>query len=317
MQHSDIVSACIVLSVSKLLLSDPGGEGKVMDTDTQDSEEILDPPPRFGPVVISGTSYLVDQELIYFGRFGLLIGMAFGFVPYCILTMFASRRSRVPLDIAVIAYAWMFTDLLRRMRGEAGNVYTYAVGREAEEAVIEDFRRHLDHQWTILRNLQLPGETTDVDLVLVGPGGIYAIEVKRFGQETRCANGQWQRLTPTGWVTRRNPTKQARTSAKRLQKILRDAGLEIDVEPVVATAQPLPLANIHRPSCAVWVPANIAAELETIRSQQRITKDACIEVCTCLKAIERYRPDPSLREEAANRLLRRLFLPAYVTEREA
>lgn len=63
---------------------------------------------------------------------------------------------------------------------------TYRKGQEGENQVVEVMRRNLDGQWTLFRNLTLPGRNpADIDAVLVGPSGVWTLEIKSYAGEYR------------------------------------------------------------------------------------------------------------------------------------
>ena len=75
-----------------------------------------------------------------------------------------------------------------------------------------------DEQWAIYQNVQLPDAEQDtLDIVLVGPTGIYAIEVRADSNSHRFKHGMWQKELSYGrWVIIEwHPLKQAEHNAKR------------------------------------------------------------------------------------------------------
>ena len=71
-------------------------------------------------------------------------------------------------------------------------VRSYRAGRKGEAQVLDALRQSLDQHWTIYRGLQLPKRRDDLDLVLVGPAGVWVIQVKAFRQRVRVQNGHWE-----------------------------------------------------------------------------------------------------------------------------
>jgi hypothetical protein len=49
----------------------------------------------------------------------------------------------------------------------------------------------LDDSYYLINNLKLPGRADDVDHLLVGPNGIFALETKHHRGRIFCHNGQW------------------------------------------------------------------------------------------------------------------------------
>ncbi|RMD61419.1 hypothetical protein D6833_08300 [Candidatus Parcubacteria bacterium] len=134
--------------------------------------------------------------------------------------------------IAVVALV-----VLPRFEQASQEYENYIAGRKGEEALVETLSRHLDGRWALFRNLDLPDRQGDIDAVLVGPTGVYAIEVKAFGGYNRNFGDRWHRKYFGHWrPLTQNPSMQARKNASRLSKFLKEAGLQVWVEPRIAWA---------------------------------------------------------------------------------
>ena len=81
--------------------------------------------------------------------------------------------------------------------------------------------------WYIFRNFVLPTQREDVDVLLVGPGGIFAIEVKNYSGSARFERGRCYVKTSQGrlYRQRRGPNGQARRNAVLLNKFLKEHGI--------------------------------------------------------------------------------------------
>jgi hypothetical protein len=64
-----------------------------------------------------------------------------------------------------------------------------AAGAAGERLVAEELARVLDDQWTLLRGYR--NRRGEIDHVLVGPRGLFAIEVKNQNATVDCAGDQW------------------------------------------------------------------------------------------------------------------------------
>src|SRR5205085_2778412 len=95
----------------------------------------------------------------------------------------------------------------------------------------------LDGRWYVFRNVLLPGSRADLDIVLVGPGGTWVLEVKAYSGNWRIENGRWSKQTSNGsWAHKDfGPGAQARNNAIRLCNHLKDRGMPsgVAVNPVV------------------------------------------------------------------------------------
>lgn len=57
----------------------------------------------------------------------------------------------------------------------------YAIGEDAETQAVNSFRSLLHEPWTIFHNFEFPNRRWgDIDIVLVGTGGVWAVEVKGY-----------------------------------------------------------------------------------------------------------------------------------------
>jgi hypothetical protein len=111
--------------------------------------------------------------------------------------------------------------------GRYGTTDQARIGREGEERVVEQLMHYLDARWFIFRNVVLPGNSRDLDVVLVGPGGTWVLEVKTYTGNYRVENGRWYRQTSSGhWAHMQfGPGAQAVESAKRLCNFLKQSGI--------------------------------------------------------------------------------------------
>jgi hypothetical protein len=151
---------------------------------------------------------------------------------------------------------------------------SYRLGRWGEERIVENLRALLDDRWTLFRNFTWPDHGGgDIDMVLVGPGGVLAFEVKTYAGEIRNIEDQWQRRGKRGWYKLfSHPGKQARYSAVRLQKFLTEHLIMIDfVQPVVMWASSSTAdfetegtITIERPKTPVWKTEELSDRIERL-----------------------------------------------------
>lgn len=67
----------------------------------------------------------------------------------------------------------------------------WQAGNNGESAVIRHLEVQLDQRWTGLRGYK--GEGGEIDLILVGPTGVFAIEVKFINGAVHCSVSGWYR----------------------------------------------------------------------------------------------------------------------------
>jgi hypothetical protein len=149
---------------------------------------------------------------------------------------------------------------------------SYRMGRWGEERVLEHMRGLLDDRWTLFRNFTWPqGKGGDIDMILVGPSGIWAFEVKTYSGDVRNVGDRWQRRGKWRWHRlSHHPGKQARREAARLQSFLEQIGINY-VQPVVLWASSASDAfevvgtlQVERPKTPVWSMKDLPDRLERI-----------------------------------------------------
>jgi hypothetical protein len=99
-----------------------------------------------------------------------------------------------------IGIGWL--SLGRATKQELDLYRSFRKGRQGEEAVVEKIRSALDNRWTIFRNLHLPDRKDDLDVVLVGPDGVWTVEVKAYEGTVRVANGSGRQTRKAGLTQR-------------------------------------------------------------------------------------------------------------------
>ncbi len=162
---------------------------------------------RYGPEVIEGSHYLEDQETDGLMQFMIYMmsGIFFVFIAvWNILQQILANKAgsislpiviAINLLIAAVVGLWIF----RKTKQQFARWKNSRRGRLGENAVVETIRAAVDNHWTIFRNLHLPDRKDDIDIALVGPGGVWALEVKAFSGSVRSQNGTWERQTKRGW----------------------------------------------------------------------------------------------------------------------
>lgn len=133
------------------------------------------------------------------------------------------------LAVALVAYAaWRLTrarEVLRALRQ----------GRDGERAVAEVLERFREHGFRVFHDVV--GRGFNVDHVLVGPQGLYAIETKTITKPARRApNIQYdgEAVTLAGFKPERDPVRQASANARWIQDLVKEStGQEYVVRPVV------------------------------------------------------------------------------------
>lgn len=158
--------------------------------------------------------------------------------------------------------------IIRRLDEQIEN---YRRGDEGEERVVEKARRALDGQWTLFRNVMLPGRRGDLDVVLVGPSGIWAIEVKALRGQYRNRGETWEQQSGSRWRRiRRNPSSQARRRAAALAEFLKADGIKTYVHVAIAWANEESQILVEDPTVPIWTLDRLEDELGNLWDGQRL-----------------------------------------------
>lgn len=213
------------------------------------------PALRYGPTVICGSNYLEDQvwngSAYLFFYLGMLLAGVVWLVPILLLRDLAAD---VRLQFLAFGFVWA-VGLATLMSRHLRRVRTFTQGRRGEDATVEVLRTALDARWTLFRNLQLPGRKDDLDVVLVGPGGVWVLEIKAYRVQLRVQAGRWEQSWRGGWRPfGGNPGGQAQRNAVRLREFLQQQGLDLRwVSAVVVLARPQQVAHFVAADPPVWL----------------------------------------------------------------
>lgn len=224
-------------------------------------------------VVTSGRSYSVRRQF----ALTLLQGVIMGFALAIGVIMFISsilNRSNVSVEnvlkrglnpillavtvialliLAVGAYMVAMFVLDKALSHLDKKIADYRKGEEGEERTVLLISRVLDGRWHLFRNINLPGRGGDLDAVLVGPTGVWLLEIKSFSRAFRNKGATWEYQAGNQWRTaRKSPSEQANGNAIRLGNFLKADGVKQWVNAAVVWANPEAPVNVENPMVAVW-----------------------------------------------------------------
>lgn len=243
---------------------------------------VKEPPPPAGPlkVLSGGRSYTVRKETSLTLIQGMVMGAILAVCAFMIVWGIISGMSRpsrpteIALPIRVVGWimalaisggaAWGLKRLLEWTLGKLDKqIDNYRQGKEGEDRVVEAMRRQLDGNWALFRNVTLPGRNKgDIDAVLVGPPGIWALEIKTFAGEYRNIGEQWEYRAGKRWKLHKpSPSRQARDNGARLSEFLRADRIKQWIEPAVIWANRPNPPLVENPSVAVWAFERLPEEL--------------------------------------------------------
>ncbi len=243
--------------------------------------------------IVEGGSYLLEQErrkhrqstaLGWVLSILLLVMMIWGIV-FIVKTVTEASRLPVWWTVGAIGLELICSRLLpvvERLRSESRN---FAAGRRGEERLVELLQHHLDGRWTLFRNLVLPGAGGDIDAVLAGPRGVFALEVKAYTGYNRNSGMEWQRRIYGRWRNLdQNPTRQILRNAALLGEYLKRAGQKVWVEPRIVWAGRGKLW-LERPAVYVWQLSDPVHLLENVGKGKSLSETVVAKVVALLEAI--------------------------------
>lgn len=231
--------------------------------------------------VIQGVRYTEQQERRSLVLAAMLASIA---LVGCLLLVVAGIWSMVTgntsyncaLLLVLGPTTWLLERAVKHFQETTTN---YRLGRYGEEQMIEHFRSMLDDSWTLFRNVVLPGAGGDIDMILVGPGGLWVFEVKSHTGTVRVIEDQWQYQTKRGWRSlSKHPSRQARAGAARLKTFLDQHHLGVRfVEPAILwasshhdKADTVGDVIVIRSITPVWRSDEIADHLDRLITHERV-----------------------------------------------
>ena len=259
-------------------------------------QAVEEPAPAAGPlkVISGGKSYSESKELrwtLVEGAFlgGGMVGSillfiyflskmttepgGFGHLPETPVEAIAFTIAMILIVIMIWLPKRAFTAAQNKIDSE---IETARKGQKGEEQVLEALRQNLDGNWTLFRNVVLPGKNkADIDSVLVGPPGVWALEIKNFSGTYRNFGEHWEYAAGKGRkLLKQSPSRQAQNNAVRLANFFRADGVRQWVDPVVVWANPGSALTIENPAVAVWTLQGLPEELGNIWQGQTVDEQA-------------------------------------------
>ncbi len=110
--------------------------------------------------------------------------------------------------------------------------------------------------------------------MLVGPSGVWALEIKTWAGTYRNVGDRWEVRTTRRWKRlRQSPGEQARRNAARLSGFFKADGIHQWVTPALIWANPESSVAVENPMVAVWTFAQLPEELGNIWQGKEIDRE--------------------------------------------
>jgi hypothetical protein len=124
-----------------------------------------------------------------------------------------------------------------------------------EQLVANELGRAFSEDWVLLRGYR--NRRGEIDHLLLGPRGIFAMEVKHRNATVHVDGDDWQfdkydrfgNLVEQGWITDRSgrsPSRQVNDSADELQQFLNRRRQQIAIQRIVILTHPQSELGTHR-----------------------------------------------------------------------
>lgn len=261
------------------------------------NQTVKEPTPSAGfvHVVSGGRSYAQRRESFYTLLQGAFIGFLIAVAIYFLvssshragqpnpeatsLAEFVSRPGGIfslVVGITILIFiGWLINFITDKINKRLDKeIEQYRRGQEGEDNVVQLIMQALDGNWHLFRNISIPGRNKgDLDLVLVGPPGIWALEVKNFRGEYRNIGEAWEWKNGKNWkAARRSPSRQADNSAIRLKSFLTADHVNVYVNSAVIWANSESQLTVENPSVAVWHYDRIPDELGNIWQSEKLSE---------------------------------------------
>jgi hypothetical protein len=257
---------------------------------------VKEPAPSAGfvHVISGGRSYSEQRQYRLTLQEGMVFGISLSLLVYLIwelvqnafrphpntpaITEFVSSPTQMSalllLFVLFVAGGWFLVSIPDRITQRLDKqIEEHRLGQEGEDNVVQMIVQVLDGNWHLFRNMALPGRNKgDLDVILVGPPGVWVLEVKNFRGKYRNKGDDWQFQKGGKWKpTSKSPSKQAFNNAMRLSNFLSSNGLKVFVNPVVVWASVTSPLFLEHPSTPVWYYKRLPDEIGNIWHGEKLS----------------------------------------------
>ena len=243
-------------------------------------------PAGFLNVVSGGKSYAEYKQFQLTLIQGMLLGGFLTLSAIWVIGLFTKQQSSqsgksisdvlatpsgvIALIIMLVLFVgllWLTTFLTDKLMNRIEKLKeNYRKGEEGEDKVEETMRQALDGNWSLFRNILLPGrKKTDLDAVLIGPSSVWVLEIKTFTGTYRNIGEHWEYQVGKKWkLHSKSPSRQAKNNAVHLSDFFRADNISQWVNSAVIWANQQSSLIIENPSIPIWSLDRLPDELGNI-----------------------------------------------------
>lgn len=175
----------------------------------------------------------------------------------------------IPLSVGISALASY------KLWKVAGKLIKYRKGLKGEIRV-EEVLKGLNDGYVIFNNVKLPNGNGNIDHVVIGPTGVFAIETKNIRGNFVCEGDEWFKVK-NGKVRKiRSISRQAKRNALALRKFLRKHGCDQFVYSLVVLTNENCRVDLINPSVPVIEVSRLKEFIEN--SKFRVSKRRIHEI---------------------------------------
>lgn len=194
--------------------------------------------------MIGGPSkYLRDQKNWFkWTSVDWMLGMFFAYSVYLIVNFFFKANTYMPTVLAIIML-FIYKTFNKQAWKSLYKALNYRQGMDGEATVYEELKK-LPEDYVVIQDVKIPNEKTNIDFVVLGANGIWAIEVKSHKGEITYDGKQ---LLRNGYRLEKNFLWQARAESKALTEYLQaNVDRSLYANPILVFSSPNTFVKLGR-----------------------------------------------------------------------
>jgi hypothetical protein len=132
--------------------------------------------------IIEGSSYLKDKKLQYKNESWVYLILLFVGLSFFWIGTLYFRFSVIPTIFSTSIFLVLFFVIRNSLHFSIPLVYRYKHGEQGETWIRDELRK-LSDTYTVISDVHIAGKKSNIDFVVVGPTGVFSIEVKNATYE--------------------------------------------------------------------------------------------------------------------------------------